>query len=218
MDVLVFAGGDAVDAGWHAALPADAFVIAADSGLEHVRALGRHADLVVGDFDSVHPAALDAARSAGSAIDEHPADKDATDLELALRAAQRQGATRVTVVGAGGGRRLDHFLANALLLAHPDWAGFTLQAYVADAHIHVVRRAVELRGDVGSLVSLLPVGGPARTVRTAGLRWPLVDEDLRVGSTRGVSNEMVSPVATVTLREGVLLAVQPHAIPGGSPS
>jgi thiamine pyrophosphokinase len=217
MEVLVFAGGDAVDPRWHDALPRDAYVIAADSGLEHVRALGRHADLVVGDFDSVHPATLDAARAAGSRVDRHPADKDATDLELALRAAQRHGADRVTIVGAGGGR-LDHFLANVLLLAHPDWAGFALQAYVGDAHVQVVRRAVELRGAVGSLVTLLPVGGAARGVRTAGLRWPLADEDLRLGSTRGASNEMTSTVATVTVRDGVLLAVQPHAIPGGSPS
>jgi thiamine pyrophosphokinase len=215
MEVLVFAGGDALDPRWHDVLPRDAFVIAADSGLEHVRALDLRADLVVGDFDSVDAATLEQARRDGTAVESYSTDKDATDLELALRAAQRQGANRVTIVGAGGGR-LDHFLANVVLLAHADWTGFTLQAYVGHAHVHVVRRMVELHGPVGSLVSLLPVGGPARGVRTAGLRWPLADEDLRHGSTRGVSNEMTSDVATVTLREGVLLAVQPDAIPGGS--
>ena len=35
-------------------------VIAADSGLAHARALGVHVDLVIGDLDSVDPAALDA--------------------------------------------------------------------------------------------------------------------------------------------------------------
>jgi thiamine pyrophosphokinase len=215
MEVLIFAGGDALDARWHGALPADAFVIAADSGLEHAHALGRHADLVVGDFDSVHPDALERARGAGSEVHEHPADKDATDLELALRAAQRRRPVRVTVVGAGGGR-LDHFLANALLLAHPDWADFELRAFVGPASVHVVRRSVVLRGAVGSLVSLLPVGGPALGVRTAGMRWPLADEDLRPGSTRGVSNELAAGTASVTVREGVLLAVQPDAIPGGA--
>ncbi len=212
MDALVFAGGDAVDDGWRATLPADAYVIAADSGLDRVYALGRHADLVVGDFDSVSSPALERARAEGSVIQEHPADKDATDLELALRAAQRAGATRVTVVGAGGGR-LDHFLANALLLIAPDWSGFELQALVGEARVAVVRRVLELRGPVGSLVSLLAPAGPARGVRTAGLRWPLVDDELRPGSTRGVSNEMTSTTATVTLREGVLLAIQPHALP-----
>ena len=212
MDVLVFAGGDAVDGRWHDALAHDAYIIAADSGLEHVLALGRRADLVVGDFDSVSPEALEHARAAGSVIEEHPADKDATDLELALRAAQRIGATRVTVVGAGGGR-LDHFLANALLLIAPDWSGFELQAFVGDARVIVVRRAVELNGPVGSLVSLLALGGPARGVTTSGLRWPLANDELRPGSTWGVSNEMAATTATVTLNEGVLLAIQPHADP-----
>ena len=216
MEVLVFAGGDALDPRWHGSLPRDAFVIAADSGLEHVRALGRRADLVVGDLDSVSEETLTLARKSDVPIEAHPADKDATDLELALRAAQRHGADRVTILGAGGGR-LDHFLANVLLLAHADFSSFSIQAFVGNAHVHVFRSVVELHGAVGSLVSLLPVGGPARGVRTAGLRWPLADDDLRHGSTRGVSNEMTSDVATVTLREGVLLAIQPDAIPGGSP-
>ncbi len=50
-------------------------------------------------------------------------------------------------------------------------------------------------------------------MRTAGLRWLLSDDELRPGSTRGVSNEMTATTATVTLTEGVLLAIQPHAVP-----
>jgi thiamine pyrophosphokinase len=217
MDVLVFAGGDALDPRWHAVLPSDAFVVAADSGLEHVRALGRRADLVVGDLDSVSAETLQLARDGGIPIETHSTDKDATDLELALQAARRYGGDRVTVLGAGGGR-LDHFLANVLLLAHADWADLCIDAYVGTAHVHVVRTEVELHGAIGSLVSLLPAGGPVLGVRTTGLRWPLAGEDLRHGSTRGASNEMTAVVATVTVRDGVLLAIQPDAIPGGSPS
>jgi thiamine pyrophosphokinase len=212
MDVLVFAGGDPVDDRWHAALPAEALIIAADSGLEHVHTLGRHADLVVGDMDSVSPAALARAVSAGSEVEEHPTDKDATDLELALGAARRAGATRVTVLGAGGGR-LDHFLANVVLFAAPDWASFELHALVGDAHVVVVRERVELRGPIGSIVSLLAAAGPVTGVRTSGLRWPLSDDPLAAGTTRGISNEMTGPVATVSLTGGVLLAIQPDADP-----
>jgi len=211
MEVAVFAGGDSVDARWLDALPDDAFVIAADSGLEHVRALGLRADLVVGDLDSVSEPTLAAARGAGVEVEVHPADKDATDLELALRAAQRRRPDRVTVVGGAGGR-LDHFLANALLLAHPDWADFDLEALVGDARVLVVRSAVDLTGPVGSLVSLLAPAGIARGVRTSGLRWALDDAELRPGSTHGVSNEMTATAATVSLRDGVLLAIQPHAL------
>lgn len=207
MHALVFAGGEAVDARWHQALPR-ALVVAADSGLDHAHALGIHADLVVGDLDSVSTRALARARAEGTRVEEHPADKDATDLELALAAARAAGAGEVTVVGVGGGR-LDHLLANALLLTSPAWGDLKIRALAGPALLTVIRRAAELRGGPGSLVTLLAAGGRARGVRTDGLRWALHGEDLDEGSTRGVSNEMTGREAHVALSEGVLLAVQP---------
>jgi thiamine pyrophosphokinase len=44
---------------------------------------------------------------------------------------------------------------------------------------------------------------------TEALRYPLRDEDLPVGTTRGVSNELTHPTARVSIRGGVVLAVQP---------
>ena len=93
-------------------------VIAADSGLDHAHAPRRRGRLVVGDLDSVDPETLAAAELAGTTVERHPAAKDATDLELALLAARDRGAREIVVVGGHGGR-LDHFLANALLLATP---------------------------------------------------------------------------------------------------
>src|SRR5688572_20257234 len=84
---LVFAGGDPLPEGISERLPADAFVIAADSGLRYAQLLGRRVDLVVGDFDSVDPDDLAAAEASGAAVERHAAAKDATDLELALDAA-----------------------------------------------------------------------------------------------------------------------------------
>ena len=52
----------------------------------------------------------------------------------------------------------------------------------------------------------------AHGVRTDGLRFPLHGEDLLPGSTRGISNELLGTTATVTVADGVLLAVQPHAL------
>jgi thiamine pyrophosphokinase len=114
----------------------------------------------------------------------------------------------VIVVGGSGGR-LDHFLANALLLASPAYADIEIEALVGDARITVVHERARLSGTPGDLCSLLAVGGPARRVRTTGLRYPLDGEDLLPGSTRGLSNEFVEPVATVSLEHGAVLAVQP---------
>ncbi len=88
------------------------------------------------------------------------------------------------------------------------------------ARVTVVRHRGELTGAPGDTVTLLPVGGPAGGVVTEGLRYPLRDEDLAPGTTRGVSNELLASSAVVTLREGVLLAVQPGqaAMAGPRPS
>ena len=205
---LVFAGGDPPPAELLADLDRSALVIAADSGLDHALALGFTADVVVGDLDSVTPDALARARDAGADVEPHPAEKDETDLELALRRAVALGMQRVTVIGGGGGRH-DHLLANALVLGHDDYAGLELDALVGTAKLTVIRARAELRGGPGSFLSLLPLGGPARGIRTEGLRYPLRDEALIPGTTRGVSNEFLAPIATVSLVHGVLLAVQP---------
>ena len=116
--IVAVAGGDPVPSHVARALPAHAEVIAADSGLTVALALGLSVDLVVGDLDSVEPRALARARAAGVEIEQHPAAKNHTDLALAMDAAVTRGATRIVVVGGHGGR-LDHGLANALLLAAP---------------------------------------------------------------------------------------------------
>jgi thiamine pyrophosphokinase len=210
---LVFAGGDSPSpATLNDLTPVD-LVIAADSGVQHALAVGVAVDLVVGDFDSAEPGAVAAAVEGGAVLERHPAAKDATDLELALVAVCDRGIDEVTVIGVDGGR-LDHFLANALLLAAPAFARLRIRARVGDADVVVVRDAAELRGRAGDLCSLLPLGGPARGVRTERLRYPLHGETLWPGSTRGVSNELLGSSARVTLDDGVLLAVLPNARKG----
>jgi thiamine pyrophosphokinase len=208
---IVFAGSGPVGPAVRARLPVDADVLAADSGLGVANALGVHVDHLVGDLDSVDPAALEGAVAAGTTVDRHPAEKDATDLELALDAAIARGARRVVVVD-GGGDRLDHLLGNLLLLASSGMAGIDVEAYTGSARVVLARGGsppVAIAGEPGSLVSLLPVGGPARGIVTDGLRYPLRNEELPAGTSRGVSNELVGARATVHLAQGLLLVVQP---------
>lgn len=207
-DAVVVTGGDPVDPALAAHLPRPALVVAADSGLSAARRLGLDVHLVVGDMDSVDPDLLADVEAAGATVERHPAAKDATDLAIALDAAVASGARRVTVVGGDGGR-LDHLLAGALLLAGDDYADVEVVALIGSARLTVVRTEVTLTGRPGELVSLVAVNGPAVGVVTDGLLYPLRDEPLAPGSTRGVSNEFAAPAAHVRLRAGVLLAVQP---------
>ncbi|MBW3611186.1 MAG: thiamine diphosphokinase [Actinobacteria bacterium] len=207
---VVLTGGEPADPALARLLPVGAYVIAADSGLDQAAILGLDVDLAVGDFDSLAPAALEAAMAAGCRVERHPAAKDHTDLELGLRAALEHGCRRVVVVGGHGGR-LDHLLANALVLAGATTAGMEVEALMGPGRLRVIRAGGphSLHGRAGQLVTLLALGGAALGVRTTGLRYPLADEDLQPGSTRGVSNEMLATDASVRVRHGTLLVVRP---------
>ena len=210
--VIVLSGGEPIAADRDYELPGDALVIAADSGLHHAALLGLTVDLVVGDMDSVDPGALAAAVDAGSLTDRHPADKDHTDLELAFNAAIAAGAERILVVGSHEGR-LDHllgsmglFASTAHLVGEIVWTdGRTIVTACTPHH------AVTIRGESGDRVSLVPSGSDVRGVATSGLRWRLHDETLAAGSTRGVSNVMDSPEATIAVTAGTLLIIHERA-------
>jgi thiamine pyrophosphokinase len=214
---VIAIGGEPYDAGVVALLPVSRFTIAADSGLDHARRAGLDVDLVVGDLDSVTPGALAAASRDGVAVERHPRDKDAVDTELAIDAALARGFEHIVVV-SGGGDRLDHGLAALFLLAAPRLAECRVEAWWGGAHVHVLRgpAEVELTGPAGAIVSLIPVHGDAVGVTTCGLRFPLAEEDLPAGTSRGVSNELLGGRASVSSRGGALLVVVPHS-PGGAP-
>lgn len=196
--VVVLAAGPDVPA---VRLPPGATVIGADGGA----GLGVPVDLAVGDFDSIAPEAL-----AGIArVERHPVDKDATDLELALAAALREEPDRILVVGSAAGR-LDHLLGSLLLLASEAYVGVQVDAQLGPAAVHVVRGTRTFAGEAGELVSLFALHGAARGVVTEGLVYPLRDETLEPGPSRGTSNVFAATEARVSVASGVVLAVRPN--------
>ena len=215
--VIVVAHGDDVPATVRDRLPAGVPVVGADSGVDLAHRLGLRVDVAVGDFDSITPAGLERATAEGARIVRHPEAKEHTDLELALDEAVALGAEAVVVVGGAGGR-LDHLLAGALLLASPRYEGVRITAHLGGARVLVVRPAqpCKVEGAPGELLTLLPVGGPARGVRTDGLVYPLRGETLAVGTTRGVSNVLTATTAQISLTEGTLLCVLPGVFDEGT--
>ena len=218
---LVVAAGDvparlALDAAWPGWADDVDLVIAADGGLVRARALGLVPDVLVGDLDSLSAALADDAEAARMAVLRARVDKDESDAELALLEAVRRGASRVTVLGAFGGPRLDHALANLWLLAHPNLAGVDVVLLDGRSRAWLITAPGPegepvtrlLRGPIGATVSLLPHGGAVTGITTTGLRYPLRDEPLAVGPARGLSNVRTAADAAVTVRAGRLLVVE----------
>lgn len=181
-------------------------VICADGGTRHALALGLVPDTVIGDLDSVDDSTRQHLEHSGTRVIAYPRSKDETDLELALLYAVEQGATQIVVLGAKGGR-IDHELGNLLLLAHPRLVEVEVRMCCGDQEVLLIRDQAVLEGQVGDLLSLLPIGGDVHGVSSSGLEYALEDETLWFGPARGVSNVFVSPTARVRVRDGVLWAV-----------
>jgi thiamine pyrophosphokinase len=185
-------------------------IVAADGGARWLDAIGVRPHLLIGDLDSVDPDLIVRLAAEGVSVERHPVDKDASDAELALDRATASGADEVVVLGALGGERLDHELANLFLLADPSWQVRNLRVVRGGTVVRAVLggEQLSLLGAIGDLVSLLPIGGDAEGVRTAGLRFPLSGECLRLGPSRGLSNRVVDQPASVSLERGTLLVVE----------
>jgi thiamine pyrophosphokinase len=213
---VIVIGGGTPDERVCAELPVERRVIAADSGLDAARFLGLTVDLLVGDLDSVSAAGLATAEATGTVVERHPPAKDATDTELAIAAARRDGCDHL--IGVSGGPRaddprLDHELGGLLAFAHPDLAAVRVELWWGSTHLEVLHgpSSAGLRGGPGDTVSLLPLHGPASGVVTTGLRYPLRAEELPPGSSRGLSNVVDGVPASVRLEAGTLLVIHPPA-------
>ncbi len=178
-----------------------AFVIAADQGLEHLRARGIEPDLIVGDFDSLGWS------PEGENVLRHPVEKDDTDMLLAVREGLRRGY-RESVLYGGLGGRLDHTLANLqtlVFLARRNARGWLLGDGLAVTALR--NGSLAFGPEHAGTISVFCAGADARGVDLEGLYYPLRDAVLTSGFPLGVSNQFTGCPARVSVREGELLVL-----------
>jgi thiamine pyrophosphokinase len=166
---------------------------------------------VVGDGDSLPADRATELRSAGAEVIVHPREKDESDTELAVREALARGATSIVVIGAFGGRRLEHSIANLLLLSLPDLASVDARLVDGPSEAWVIGYtgpgSAVIQGSAGDYVSLLPLSDRVDGVTTSDLRYPLTDATLTQGPARGLSNELSATTAGVTTKSGRLAVI-----------
>jgi len=184
----------------------DDTLLAADGGTHHILAMGLMPSVVIGDLDSLTVDDRQRTMKKGVHLLQYPADKDQTDLELALDYAIQQGFREILIVGALGGR-LDQALGNLSLLTDARLSTLDVRLDDGVEEAFFVRSRSEVRGAPGDTVSLIPWGGAVTGVTTEGLRWPLRGETLSPEKTRGISNEMLDNMAFVRVESGLLLCI-----------
>jgi thiamine pyrophosphokinase len=155
-------------------------VIAADSGIKHAASLGLEPELWVGDFDSTPTALGDEWHRVEQ--QRHPAAKDQI------------------LVGAFGGQ-LDHAAAHMTMLLMLAQQGFKASATSGNEEAWPLLKSLSLwqipRGTRLSVIALSPLVG----LSILGVRWPLQQRDVELGSTLTLSNESTGDVA-MTLQQG----------------
>lgn len=181
-------------------------LIACDAGYLQAEKLGAVPDLILGDFDSAPPPQDPAAVVL-------PTHKDDTDTHYAARLALSRGAERVTMLGALGGARLEHTLANlatGLFLAQSG-----VEVLLADERSELryllPGRPLTLpdRDAAGpwAYLSVFPFGGPLGGVCISGVAYPLHNAHLTPEYPLGVSNEFAAPTAELRCESGAGLVV-----------
>lgn len=172
---------------------------AIDGGIHHLDEIGIIPDLWIGDFDST---------DSGIEKKYHhipkkafAKDKHLSDTELAILEALTHNPERIFLF-AGIGDRIDHSLANLLLLGKYSSTLYLIREHEA---AFAFSKNMLLPSFPGQRISFLPIFGPVKVSSSEGLRWSL-NGTLSYESV-SLSNESVSHVIEVKLSKGMLLCI-----------
>ncbi|MER0123802.1 thiamine diphosphokinase [Streptococcus sp. ZJ93] len=165
-------------------------------------------DVAVGDFDSVSFEERERICQATAIFIEAPAEKDDTDLELALKEVfARYPKAQATVFGAFGGR-LDHMMSNLFLASEPDLAPYMRQIELVD-DMNIVRFYPAGRYKISPIpgmtyVSFMPSDDSRLTIADA--KYPLEESNYFVKKCYS-SNEFIGKEIEFTIDKGYVVLI-----------
>ena len=176
-------------------------VIAADGGYKLLCDKGIRVDIAMGDFDSLGYV------PEHDNVTVHPAEKDDTDMRLALDRGYELGYRHFLIFGGIGGR-LDHTLANMQSILGMRRKGAS--AYLIGDGMFIAaieNESFSFCGDETGYLSLFPGDGGVSGVYLEGLKYTLCDAELVSDRALAVSNEFIDQKAVVRVDNGVLYLV-----------
>ncbi len=209
---LIFFHGNLSDTSClHKYLSEQTMIICADGGAEYACRLDILPDVVIGDFDSISVSDKALLEKKNVRFILYPKEKDYTDAELAVQYAIDQGVKKIVITGLLGDR-IDHMLANVFYLAEIS-RKTDICIIEKDQAVRFVDTRIEISGKEGDEVSLIPIQMDCHGVNTDGLYYPLTNASLPFGSTRGISNVMLSQKAKIEIKKGLLMVIHRSLYP-----
>lgn len=205
---IIFSGGSFENPGFYKCfIQENDYIICVDGGLRYAHSIGVKPNLVVGDMDTIsHKELEDTTEHLNVKVIRYPREKDFTDTHIALLKALELGYKKIIILAALGGR-IDHTLANIMLLALPEAISADVRIIEKNQEICLIRNKEELKGVPGQIVSLLPLSKEVKGINTKGLYYEMKKGTMCMGVPIGISNIMTEESATVELEKGLLLAI-----------
>ncbi|HLF14858.1 MAG TPA: thiamine diphosphokinase [Bacteroidota bacterium] len=188
-------------------------IVCADGGARHALSLGIRPHMILGDLDSLPPAARKSFRRAPIVRDP---GQESTDLEKAIRYCIAAGCGSAVVVGALGDR-IDHS-TGALGCLRKYGRRFPLRVLDRSGEVRLLARSEKIATRPGEAFSLIPLGR-CRGIILKGAEYPLSGESLEPGVREGISNRATGSEVAVRHASGALLLYRLYPAPvrrGGS--
>ena len=181
--------------------------IAADGGIHFLIENDIKPDVLIGDMDSISVELLENLPK-GIEVIKYPAEKDFTDLELALKYAFEKKATEITLVGITG-MRLDHVLNNLNMAYGYFKKGVHIKLIDKNNTLFFLKTGDYVLNMPSKYVylSLIPWRNDVVVKKLEGVKYPLKDTMLFFGTGHGVSNECLGDRFEIEVGLGEVLIV-----------
>lgn len=186
----------------------DDFLIASDGAVEHILKLGLTPKIIIGDLDSTPSNLQKELKNLKIQFIKYPRKKDKTDFELTVDYCLENKFQEIIIFGVLGDR-IDHFIANILLITKIQTKNRSIKIMIIEdkKEVFVLNEKIEIRGQIGDELSIIPINSILEGVVTTGLEYRLNDETLLRGSTRGISNVFNNNLITVKIKKGIALVI-----------
>lgn len=184
------------------------YLIAADGAANYLKKINITPDIILGDLDSVEKNVLNYYLKKDVPVIKYT-EQETTDFEKSLNFVIQTGIQDLLIFGFTS-LRPDHSLNNFSVLKR-HYKRLNIK-FIDDIFIiEFINKKISFKYRKNQLISLLPFPA-AKNIKTAGLRYSLKDETLKLGVREGTLNISTSEKITISFRSGDLILFRKHFI------
>lgn len=211
MSTLIISGGNITKELVKKQLEANKYenIIAADGGLLILDNLNILPNYIVGDFDSLKSDVLKKYENNELvSIRKYNPEKDYTDTHIALKLALEISKKQITILGATG-TRIDHMISNIHILKESLNKNITCKIVDLNNEIQLINKNTQIKQDERyKYISLIPLTTTVEGLTLKGFKYSLENENMQIGESIGVSNELEKKHGRIELKKGILILIK----------